>query len=297
VTTEPSGVADDEELPGEELDDDLVHAEDVEETRHLVTDDRQISIDDAEDVAGEGVLDVVLLVGEPETGKTSLLVALWDALLAAGHIGDAKFAGSRTALGFERRAWMSRLLSEGTRRDTLRTYQEDNGFVHLRLRSGDDAHEVLLSDVAGETFRQVRQGEAFATKLPWIGRANSVLLFIDGDSLADGARRSTALTHARTLLKQLKLAIGEGNIRVAVILTMADLVQGETRERWEAAQPTLRTLAQELDPAATILETSARAVPPMGLTELVEWVLEEPAAATPVRSRAPRASRVAGRAK
>ncbi len=288
--------ATDDELPGEELEEDEeAREEDALAERALTTDDRQLPLAQAEDLAGEGVLDVVLLVGEPETGKTTLLVALWDALLAQGAIGTAMLAGSRTALGFERRAWLSRLLSNGERRDTLRTYQEDNGFVHLRLLADAEIHEVLLSDIAGETFRQVREGASFSDKLPWLGRADSALLCVDGASLADGARRSTALTNARVLLRQLTLARGDRGLRLAIVLTMADLVTDNVRRRWNDGRESLMSLARELDVDAVALETSARADPPLGLEELVSWILEEPRIETPISTPGKRPSRVSAR--
>jgi ABC-type cobalamin/Fe3+-siderophores transport system ATPase subunit len=296
----PGDSNDDDEPPGEELDNEAEESLESEEGRPVLTDDRQLSLDDAEDLAARHGLEVVLLAGEVASGKTTLLVALWHELLARGRVGDVAFAGSRTALGFERRAWLSRLNSREERATTRRTYQEDNGFLHLRLAVGNELHELLLSDVAGETFKRVRQGEPLNKHLTWLPRVDAAMVLVDGRALADDARRSTALSNTRSLLKQLHKAAEPDSMRVAVMLTMADLVAGGTRKRWEKEAPHLLELAQALDKEGVVLETAARpedGAAPVGLELVTAWLLSQSEPATPEPPPPARSTRIAGRSR
>lgn len=294
----PQREVNESELPGEELEDDVDEPQDDDAAAKLATDDRQLALQDAEDFAGAGTLDVVLIVGEIETGKTTLLVAIWDIFMTAGQLGSTRFAGSRTALGFERRAWLSRLASGGERRSTLRTYQADNGFLHLRVAATDTTHELLLSDVAGETFREVREGMPLDGKIEWLARVDAVLVLVDGASIADGAKRSTALSNTRTLLKQ--LAAAKETARVGVVLTMADLVTSDVRTRWDDAYPTLLEIARTVDACAATFEIAARrddGGSPTGLDDLMAWLVAEQPVPEPVATTENRATRVSGRAR
>lgn len=287
-----------DDLPGEELDD---HDRQPEsEGRLVLTEDRQLLLDNAEDLAARRGLDVMLLVGEVESGKTTLLVAIWNLFLAQGSVGDISFAGSRTALGFERRAWRSRLASREERASTRRTYQEDNGFLHLRISTPEGLRELLFSDVAGETFERIRQGEPLGGYITWLSRVDAAVVLVSGRALADNALRSTALSNTRSLLRQMLKASERGAMRVAVVLTMGDLVVNNTRRQWKKEAQPLLALAREIDDDAAIIETAARPEDggsPQGLDELLAWLLRAPAPAAPVPIAPARTARIAGRAR
>jgi hypothetical protein len=293
-TPAPAG----EELPGEELlDDEAIAPEAAEGREALVTTDQFLTLADTEDLAERHGLTVVLIAGEYKSGKTTLLVALWNSLLNHGAISDAHFAGSRTALGFERRAWLARLACQGEKPDTDRTHESTNGFLHLRLVANNRMREVLLSDVAGETFRQVRYGTPFREKIEWLDSAHLALFLVDGEDFADDGRRSSALSNTRRLIGQLRES--GATPRVAVVLAKADLIPSELRNKWDREGQVLLDLAREIDTDAALLEVTARPPGdggPAGLQDVLGVVLEPPSAPA-ARFQPARAERMIGRFK
>jgi hypothetical protein len=295
-TPEEQTAPPEEDLPGEQLlDDTAAEPEDTVAGEALITTDQFLLLEDTEDLAERHGLSVVLIAGEVDCGKTTLLVALWNTLLNHGAIADARFAGSRTALGFERRAWLARLDSKRNAPNMERTRESDNGFLHLRLAVHGRLHEVLLSDVAGETFKQVRQGTPFAEKVDWLARTNLALFLIDGEAIA-GAQRSSALSNTRRLIGQLH----EGGVRprVALVLSKTELITPELRERWEREAQVLLELARRTDNDAVLLELNARpetGAEPSGLGELIRVILPAPAPATAVEIQDERSERMIGR--
>ncbi len=285
-----------EVAPGEEL-------EEIEEvasgTTPTRTEDLQLSIENAEPIAGRRGMTVTLVAGEANTGKTSLLTGVWRQCLQTGGVGKLRFAGTWTALGFERRAWLTRAAAKQDASTTLRTFQEDNGFLHLRLADGTDLHELLLSDVAGETFKNIRKGATFGQALKWAGRTDNAVVLVSGAAVNNNATRSTALAHTRTLLKQLRRL--EPAPRVAVALTMSDMLDEYGRARWDAEKVALVELAKAVHADAQLFETAAQpqsGESPEGLDRLVEWLTQPKDAsaqveADPVEQQRP--ERTAGR--
>ena len=277
-TPDDTAAAAEQELPGEQLlDDDAAEPEVPEVREPLITSDQFLTLEDTEDLAERHGLTIVLIAGEYECGKTTLLVALWNSLLNHGAIADANFAGSRTALGFERRAWLARLACHGEKPDTDRTHESENGFLHLRLAIHNRMREVLLSDVAGETFKQVRYGTPFSEKIDWLDSANLALFLIDGEDFADDGRRSSALENTRRLIGQLRESGATPS--VAVVLAKADLITTELRKKWDHEGPVLLERAREIDSDAVVLELTARAPEghePMGLEDLLGVILKPP---------------------
>jgi Double-GTPase 2 len=295
-TPEDQAAPAEEALPGEQLlDDTAAEPEDTGDGEALITTDQFLLLDDTEDLAERHGLNVVLVAGEVDCGKTTLLVAVWNTLLNHGSIADVSFAGSRTALGFERRAWLARLDSKRNAPDTERTRESENGFLHLRLSAHGKLHEVLLSDVAGETFKQVRQGTPFAEKVEWLDHTDLALFLVDGEAIA-GAQRSSALSNTRRLIGQLH----ESGVRtrVGLVLSKAELITPELRERWDREAEVLLELARQTDGDAMLLELTARPAvggEPTGLPGLLGVILPAPAPAPLVEVEDERSERMIGR--
>ena len=294
-TPEDTPAPTEEELPGEHLLDAAAEPDASEVREPLITTDESLTLEDTEDLAERHGLTVVLIAGEYECGKTTLLVALWNSLLNHGAIAEAHFAGSRTALGFERRAWLARLACHGEKPDTDRTHESENGFMHIRLAAHGRLHEVLLSDVAGETFKQVRHGTPFKEKIEWLDHANLALFLVDGKALADNGLRSSELSDTRRLIGQLRES-GSAP-RVAVILAKADLLTPEVRKKWDHEAQVLLERARQIDKDAALLEITARppeGMDPEGLDDVLGVILEPPSTAVVVHQAA-RSDRMIGR--
>jgi hypothetical protein len=76
----------------------------------------------------------VSVIGEPRSGKTTLIAAIY-ASLCRGPVGERDFVGSRTLVGFARRHHMALLNSKRKSPKTPRTSSDDpTAFFHLALR-------------------------------------------------------------------------------------------------------------------------------------------------------------------
>lgn len=230
---------------------------------------------------GEGR--VIIWAGERRSGKTTLTVELYE----RHRVGRAitMFAGSQTLLGFEERVHPARAASGRVMPHTPRTETDPDGrdLLHLAVRAPDGEHSHLLfADLPGELFRRIRDNDLSATDVPLLQRADKLAILVDGDRLADPARRSTVVSNARQLIERLSTG-GLPNPRTETMLLATKLdkivVAGDgALEYWEPREEDLLRRLRELDPMAQVLRTSARegSDPDDGMDELMRWLLEAP---------------------
>jgi hypothetical protein len=77
---------------------------------------------------------LVLLLGEPSSGKTTLFASLFDQF-QKGPVADYLFAGSKTQIGFEKRCHFARVVSKGVHSNTERTFLSNGiSYLHLAVR-------------------------------------------------------------------------------------------------------------------------------------------------------------------
>src|SRR3954453_18020464 len=109
-----------EELDSAEADEEERHAEPAEnsvspaDAEHLaalplVTSDAELSFDEALTITGRRGARLIMPMGEVGVGKTTVMVELWTQLIGFDVISGHRFAGSRTAMAFEERAYLSRM--------------------------------------------------------------------------------------------------------------------------------------------------------------------------------------------
>ena len=220
---------------------------------------------------------VVLLVGEVGVGKTTLLVELWNLLLTDGSIRGYSFAGSRTALAFEARAFPSRLQARIGAATTVRTHDASDGFLHLRIQRPDGSlGEVLFADVTGEHFRRIREGTALLDELAWAARVDRFLVIIDGKGFATAGEREVIRTRVRRQIYALRNSqVVNAAARVAIALTKLDRLAEDHRDTYREEEKSLLAEVREVDDQATALRVAARpddGTPMEGMEGLVEWV-------------------------
>lgn len=147
---------------------------------------------------------LVTIVGERESGKTTLICAIYDRFLH-GPFAQCQFAESRTLSGFERRSHDSRADSGRTVPDTPRTSHLDGlQFFHLgflRLDRAGERVDLMLSDRAGETYRQARSRSDIVPDLVEVSKAGTAVLLLDGGRVATRAQRAGAFQAVRQTLR------------------------------------------------------------------------------------------------
>lgn len=170
----------------------------------------------------------VTIVGEADSGKTTLICALYDRFLRGGFAGHL-FGGSRTLVGLEKKSHHARIDSGRVAPDTLRTSISDGlKYFHFSLLSNEDMQsrvELMLSDRAGEQYQKARNNSGVVSELIEVKKAQHVSLLMDGGRIADPVHRSGAMQSVRqTLLAFLDGGALSEISRVQVVTTKVDLL-------------------------------------------------------------------------
>jgi len=105
---------------------------------------------------------------------------------------------------------------------------EETKYYHLALRSAEPTgirRDVLLSAMSGELFRMAKDSQEDAARLTFLRRADTIVVLVDGDRLADTARRTSARADAADILESLLDAdIVDPNCRVEVVFSKLDRI-------------------------------------------------------------------------
>lgn len=233
---------------------------------------------------------VIVLAGEAESGKTTLLVSLYQCF-QHGPFAGYDFAGSRTLIGLEERCHYSRIASGRAVADTERTFLgRPEHLVHLRLRRRQDAdpeRDLLMTDLAGETFRRIRDDTSECKAVPLLSRADRLAVVLDGEKLASLRHRQTALADARQLLRScIESQVLPASASIDIVVTKWDLiaVSGANAEEFAAeAGERVGEVIGERQAATPFVRTAARSSRPnetptgLGLDELIQRWMVEPA--------------------
>ena len=189
---------------------------------------------------------VILLAGEADSGKTTLLVSLYQKF-NEGHFAGFRFAGSDSLNGWERRCHLSQIASGNVKADTGRTIGLTQSLLHLRVRRDTDKpQDILFGDLSGELFRAVCDSTEECKRLSVIKRADTFVLLIDGERLSDTSIRHGAFHSARALLRScLDAQMLDQTSLVDVVCSKYDLVQARLAETEEYLRHTREKIETE----------------------------------------------------
>jgi len=147
---------------------------------------------------------LITIVGERDSGKTTLICSIYDQFLR-GPFASYRFAGSRTLIGLDRRHYYSRADSGLSSPDTPRTSLADGiRFFHFAVIREDEQNartDLMLSDRAGEKYRQSRNKTDVVSELVEVSKADKLVLLLDGARLANPAERANAFNSVRQTLR------------------------------------------------------------------------------------------------
>ena len=172
---------------------------------------------------------VIIIAGPYGSGKTTILTALYEAFLDA-PFANFLFRGSKTLIGFERRAHLGREESTQTTSETAHTsVREGVVFLHLDIAVGDpgttEHKHMLLSDISGELFKRLRDSSDAVTQLEALKRTDHLCLVIDGGKIADRGLRHVARNDSRSILRSiLEAGVISKQTVVDVAFTKWDLI-------------------------------------------------------------------------
>ena len=253
----------------------------------IVTADDAMTLQEARLLSGRRGARLVLLMGEPRTGKNTLTATLWQRFLEADGLAGHRLAGSRTARGFERRAQWARQEARQPEAHFPVTRIEDGGLLHLRVRRGDGARvELLLSDLGGEQFERVREGRPLLEELPWAARVDRFAVVVDATALAVPGASEIAVTRARRQLLALRTpTLVRDTARLAVVITKSAALNRAGEDALARHEPVLLALARELDPEALTIRTAALGpdgADLQGLGDLLSWLCSDDRPQAPI---------------
>lgn len=173
---------------------------------------------------------IVAIVGERNGGKTTLVAEIYSCFLRGSFAGTL-FCHSLSLSGFEQKCFQSRAASGGLYPQTSRTSaQEGLRFFHLALSSEAELRrrDLLISERAGETYREVRNTPEYAREMPELRKASYVVFIIDGERVANPRLRQEAFASVRSLLRAyLLIANLSSQTQIQLVTTKYDLLEGE----------------------------------------------------------------------
>jgi hypothetical protein len=203
---------------------DVVEAMSVAATIQL-RDGGALTSDDASIVMCRTWSRVIVLAGEIDAGKTTLLASLHQKFLA-GPFGGFLFARSDTLPAFEQRCHLARIASGRIESHTERTpLTAGVHYLHLGLRSEPaPIQSLLFADVPGELYEKLIDSDDAAAALGVVRRADRLTLLIDGAKLVNDVDRRLAITRARDLLRcMLDCGLLQARTSVDIVFTKWDL--------------------------------------------------------------------------
>lgn len=281
-----------------------IHADDLDATGQIDEQNPQVpntvelpsgdalSSEEASAITAATRTQVVLISGSAESGKTTLIAALFHCF-QRGRFAGYMFAGSQTLVGFEKRCHKARISSGGLRPESDRTRpDETRSFLHLRLRkNASPICNVLFADLSAEYYERARNSVEACCELGLIRRADHFVVLIDGEKIIQPTERQRAKNEALMLLRScLDAGLLDSTSFVDVLFSKWDLVMSSTdvREHFEFIRESQAQLRKDVAPRIARLrffKIAARGTTPEhplghGLNKVLpSWIQDTPRSA------------------
>lgn len=168
---------------------------------------------------------LVLILGPVGAGKTTLISRIFDQF-HDGSIGDWKFAGSETIVGYESILRLYRSQDVNIIPAVDRTaIKLDPDLFHLNLKkNAEEIKAALLANLSGELFNNLIQANDTIEDMGYFQRAAHICIVLDGSKLINKAGRSSELRNAHLFLERLAKAKHISNAAViSIVIAKADI--------------------------------------------------------------------------
>lgn len=192
------------------------------------TSSRSLGLDYLNALMGTRYVNVVGILGDPESGKTACLASLY-LLVSHAKLEGWSFSDSRSLAAFEEIARGARDWNDGKAPEQMTVHTElgddhSPGFLHLRLTRRSDGRRVdlALPDVPGE-WTQALVTSARSDRLDFMKSAEAIWIVLDGRILADIEKRQGLIARVGQLAGRLTTMLDGRVPRLLVVVTHRDL--------------------------------------------------------------------------
>jgi hypothetical protein len=220
---------------------------------------------------------VVGIAGMYNAGKTTYLATLYCLLRQGVSIGDYRFAGSRTLIGWENLAWYLSWKKENNISFPPHTSLNAGrvpGLLHLSLKnSTGDRRELILTDAPGEWFDHwaTKPSDIRAEGARWIHHhADAFLLFADCQLLADIEELGNARRQIRSIADRLKANLDDRPL--GLIWSKSDVTIDPVVKKQISAHLQNSAVAHYRE-FQTSVRKGDRDEFHQGVTQSIEWIL------------------------
>ena len=172
---------------------------------------------------------LIFLIGPSECGKTTIETTLYQ-LFQRGKVSGFLFAGSKTIQGYEERSFYTRVNSKqevATTPHTSRGLQEI--FLHLRLLGENKKQKInyLFADLSGEEIQaHLADVNSLTKNMPFIKRADSYTVILDGERLANKHKRNGVIEEASTMIRTiLDAGLYSSSTKVQLVISKYDIIE------------------------------------------------------------------------
>ena len=142
--------------------------------------------DNVNDLVGDIVPSVIVLIGFPEYGKSTFVSSLYHLVMVNGKIGKYEFVDSDTLAGFERRSHVRNVeVASSKRLDRTPLYADYLLSMLFRNTESGEFLKLVLSDRSGEIYRKYSDKEEIFAKDKLLPYANHLVFLIDSEKLID----------------------------------------------------------------------------------------------------------------
>ncbi|SDX24566.1 TRAFAC clade GTPase domain-containing protein [Lysobacter enzymogenes] len=188
---------------------------------------RTLGLEDLNALMATRYVNVVGILGDPESGKTACLASLY-LLVANAMLKGWSFADSRTLTAFEDIARGAREWNNGAPPEQMTVHTElsddrQPGFLHLRLVRERDGRRVdfALPDVPGE-WTQALITSAESDRFDYMKSAEVIWIVLDGRVLASLEKRQGLIVRVGQLAARLNKMLSGNKPRILLVVTHRD---------------------------------------------------------------------------
>ena len=227
------------------------------------------------EVVGDEIPHVVILVGFPKYGKSTFVASLYHKVLTTGCVGDYMFVDSDTLAGFERRAQVRDIeLKIKDRIDRTPVYADyflSMLFVHSLTKK---RIKLVLSDRSGENYLRYAKSETDINQDLVLKNAVHIIFFLDASKIASDKMFDLQDDLSDLILRMNKYGAFDGEKFVDIVYNKADTLQNEeTKELFRSNAENIENIISKKTQINKKFEISSLNAENEGLNNFFKYLL------------------------